>query len=546
MTDKIEYYKLNKYIKEELIQIIIKNNSKISGNLIGGTNFTNNDDSDEDDNLDLFKINNNKNDLNKIKSKFLNLINLDKKEELIKQILEEEDKLKKENNSYTEYIFPILFIIAIYNNKNTIGEIRMKYIITISICYLLFLIYIKKQKNDLSTLKEELLNVLKNKLKSDLKGGSNQQFNYTDVIKGAIGITMLYYISSFIETAFVEFKKWFDSPNKTVTSFFKMLMNIMSNSSIEMEIVDSYSFNESTGMLECNYKKSFNTIITKLIPNTEKCYLGEIEMTTTHDKYTKKNKITYIVNSMVSDTVTYIESKPVSTALVMTYLCAKKEQFYIKKNPQDYIYEITSDNVVKLYDKKTEKEIMSVSVAINQFKNNLEEMGNKTMGNICKDIFKLDNGLKNENCLKHYLSILSGTGLLMLQNIGEIVKKNIEIKNTLKNTNPLIKYEILKNLNWKMKQNEYGKKYLITIEDWLKKMNNSEFTKYLDSENGLIVKDIIKDMVEDINTDTSLLESKYTKIITDHKAITDPNYNNRKNKSRLKKEKVKIIGKYII
>jgi len=546
MTDKIEYYKLNKYIKEELIQIIIKNNSKISGNLIGGTNFTNNDDSDEDDNLDLFKINNNKNDLNKIKSKFLNLINLDKKEELIKQILEEEDKLKKENNSYTEYIFPILFIIAIYNNKNTIGEIRMKYIITISICYLLFLIYIKKQKNDLSTLKEELLNVLKNKLKSDLKGGSNQQFNYTDVIKGAIGITMLYYISSFIETAFVEFKKWFDSPNKTVNSFFKMLMNIMSNSTIEMEIVNSYSFNESTGMLECNYKKSFNTIITKLIPNTEKCYLGEIEMTTTHDKYTKKNKITYIVNSMVSDTVTYIESKPVSTALVMTYLCAKKEQFYIKKNPQDYIYEITSDNIVKLYDKKTEKEIMSVSVAINQFKNNLEEMGNKTMGNICKDIFKLDNGLKNENCLKHYLSILSGTGLLMLQNIGEIVKKNIEIKNTLKNTNPLIKYEILKNLNWKMKQNEYGKKYLITIEDWLKKMNNSEFTKYLDSENGLIVKDIIKEMVEDINTDTSLLESKYTKIITDRKAITDPNYNNRKNKSRLKKEKVKIIGKYII
>lgn len=545
MTDKIEYYKLSKYIKEELIQIIIKNNSKISGkisgNLIGGSNPNPiNDDSDEED-LDLSKINN-INDLNKIKAKFLNLINLNNKDEIYKKILVEEDKLKKENNSYTEYIFPILFIIAIYNNKNTIGEIRMKYIITISICYLLFLIYIKKPKNNLSTLKEELLIELKKKINSDLKGGSN----YTNVIKGAIGITILYYISDIIETAFVEFKKWFDSPNKTVNSFFKMLMNIMSNSTIEMEIVDSYSFNEGTGMLECAYKKSFNTIITKLIPDTEKCYLGEIEMTTTHDKYTKKNKITYIVNSIVSDTVTYIESKPVSTALVMTYLCAKKEQFYIKKNPQDYIYEITSDNVVKLYDKKTEKEIMSVSVAIKQFKDNLEEMGNKTMGNICKDIFKLDDGLKNENCLKHYLSILSGTGLLMLQNIGEIVNKNIEIKNTLKNTNLLIKYEILKNLNWKMKKTKYGKKYLITIEDWLKKMNNSEFTKYLDSENGLIVKDIIKEMVEDINTDTSLLESKYTKIITDRKAITDPNYNNRKNKSRLKKEKIKIIGKYII
>jgi hypothetical protein len=538
MTDKIEYYKLSKYIKTELINNIIKNNSKISGNLIGGSNPNPNDnDSDEEEEQDLFKINN-MNNLNKIKAKFLNLINLDKKEELIKQILVDEETLKKENNSYTEYIFPILFIIAIYNNKNTIGEIRMKYIITISICYLLFLIYIKKPKNDLSTstLKEDLLNVLKDKLKSDLKGGSGpivsgKKSNYTDIIKGAIGVTILYYISSFIETAFVEFKKWFDSPNKTVNSFFKMLMNIMSNSTIELDIVNSYSFNESTGMLECAYKKSFNTIITKLIPNTEKCYLGEIEMTTTHDKYTKKNKITYIVNSMVSDTVTYIESKPVSTALVMTYLCAKKEQFYIKKNPQDYIYEITSDNIVKLYDKKTEKEIMSVSVAIKQFKDNLEEMGNKTMDNICKDVFKLDNGLKNENCLKHYLSILSGTGLLMLQNIGEIVKKNIEIKNTLKNTNPLIKYEILKNLKWKMKKTEYGKKYLITVEDWLKKMNNLEFTKYLDSENGLIVKDIIKEMIEDINTNTSILEEKYTKI------ITNANYNNRKNKSRLKKIK---------
>jgi hypothetical protein len=109
-----------------------------------------------------------------------------------------------------------------------------------------------------------------------------------------------------------------------------------------------------------------------------------------------------------------------------------------------------------------------------------------------------------------------------------------------------------------MKKTEYGKKYLITVEEWLKKMNNLEFTKhleftkYLDSENGLIVKDIIKEMIEDINTNTSILEEKYTKIITDRlldgkrDAITDPNYNNRKNKSRLKKEKIKINGKYII
>ena len=507
MIDKIEYYRLRNYIQTEIINNKIKNNSKINGNLFGGSNI----------NELLTGSNHNK---------------------IVKDIIN-----NSVNNSITSgpvnddetnpYWFPITYIKEIYNKQEIIGKNSVKNIIIVLICYLIFLISSNTKITDLSTIKEQVFDILKKYFTPKLNGGSQLKSYTSTIVKGAIGIGILYYIADYIEAAFIEFTKWYNSPNKTVSSFFKMLSNILSNSSIDSKIVDSYSFNEGTGMIECDYKQKFNTIITKLThsnSDTEKCNLGEIEMTTTHDIYTKKNTITYTVNSIVLDSITHIESKPVSTALVMTYICAKKELFTITKNPQDYIYEITSDNVVKLYEKNTQKEIISVSAAINQFKDNLEEIGENTMKHICKDIFQVEEGLKNDNCSKHFFSILGGSGLSMLENIGEIAKTNIEIKKTLKNANPLIKYEIIKNLNWKMKVNN-NNKYLISLEDWLKIIKKPEFKKYLDSENGLIVKEIIIEMVNDINTNTSLLEKKY------EKTITNPNYYYKKEKKlRLNKK----------
>lgn len=508
MIDKIEYYRLRNYIQTEIINNKIKNNSKINGNLFGG------------ENSGLYDEYSNWNEtISKMIEKIVG-----------KNIIKVNTSVNDETNSYW---FPLTYIKEIYNKQEIIGKNSVKSIITILVCYLIFLIYTTKTTNNLSSLKEQVLDIFKKYFTPNLNGGSQVKSYTSTIIKGAIGIGILYYILDYIDAAFVEFTKWYNSPNKTVTSFFKMLTNILSSSSIDLKIVDSYSFNEGTGMLECDYKQKFNTIITKLTHSNsdiEKCNLGEIEMITSHDIYTKKNKITYTVNSIALDSVTYIESKPVSTALVMTYICAKKELFTIKKNPQDYTYEITSDNVVKLYEKNTQKEIISVSAAINQFKNNLEEIGENTMKHICKDIFQVEEGLKNENCSKHFFSILGGSGLSMLENIGEIAKTNIEIKNILKNTNPLIKYEIIKNLNWKMKVNN-NNKYLISLEDWLKIINKPEFKKYLDSENGLIVKEIIIEMVNDINTNTSLLEKKY------EKTITNPNYYYKKEKKlRLNKK----------
>jgi hypothetical protein len=110
--------------------------------------------------------------------------------------------------------------------------------------------------------------------------------------------------------------------------------------------------------------------------------------------------------------------------------------------------------------------------------------------------------------------------------MNKIVTTKKEVKNVLINANPLIKYEILKNLNWKMKVNESGNKYLITIEEWLNHKNNLEYKTYLESQDGLIIKEIIISMIEDININTSLLNEKY------HKIITNPNYNKTSHKKR--------------
>ena len=322
-----------------------------------------------------------------------------------------------------------------------------------------------------------------------------------------------------------------DEDNDDKKSIFNKIVDVTSSvldltsTIINDKIINSYYFDEATGMIECNYKTPFDKITTKLISKTETCYLGSIIMTTTHNINTKKNTIKYKVNSILVDSISFIESKPVLTALVMTYLCAEKERFRIKKNPQNYVYEITSDNNVKLYDKDTKEQIMSVSVAIDQFKNNSDNLAKKTIENVCKELFNVTDGLQNEVCSKHFFSILGKSAISMLENMNQIVTTKTEIKNVLINANPLIKYEILKNLNWKMKIDDNGNKYLITIEEWLKR-GNSEFNIYLDSKNGLIIREIISSMIQDINTNTSLLNEKYKKI------ITSPNYNKKKSKKR--------------
>jgi hypothetical protein len=160
---------------------------------------------------------------------------------------------------------------------------------------------------------------------------------------------------------------------------------------------------------------------------------------------------------------------------------------------------------------------------------------------LSKNLFNLDTGLENNTCAKHFYSILGRSGISMLKNINQIAKTKTDIINVLTNANPAIKYEILKNLNWKIKIDDLSKpgskKYLISVEEWLKKVANQEFNNYLNSVDGLLIKNILNAMIDDINTNSSLLDEKYESSIK--QIITNPNYN--KKKRILKKEQIKML-----
>ena len=177
---------------------------------------------------------------------------------------------------------------------------------------------------------------------------------------------------------------------------------------------------------------------------------------------------------------------------------------------------------------------MKLTIAIYQYINKSEEIAKKTMETVCKDLFQINNGLQDEKCSTHFYSILGKSAILMLKNLNNIITTKKEIKLTLINANPLIKYEILKNLNWKMNVNEHGKKNLISVDEWLQIINKSEYNNYLNSSDGLLIKEILNSMIEDININSSLLDEKYKEVI-----IRNPNYN--KNKKRLTSRQVENL-----
>ena len=601
MTDKIEYYRLVKYINDEIIKNLVKNNSKIDIKLFGGSSL--------------------KKDIYDPDQNFINIIgNLGKDfiDEIKELIISIKDIV---NIDLIKYLLPIISIIYSYKKIKIIGKKKFKLVLIISILYIMFIIINNNKIDDsddetlYKNIKQKVLSIWKKTInvfsqnnedsslsfasedeqddlnenndnrryralsfssedeqdelnenndsedelnenndnrryralsfasddsedeveesKKNLGGGAMPSIIDVLIFTG-IG-SLYYFLQDYMIYAYKEFIKWYRNSDQTNISFFSMLKNILSGNftSIDEEIADEFLFNESTGMIECNYNKKMNEIITNLTPNT--CYLGSILMKVKHNKNTNKNIITYEINSVLVNSISYIESKPVSTALIMSYLCTEKQRF-IQKQPENYVYELTSDNNLKLYNKDTKQEIMSVSIAINQYINKEDDLAKKTMEKVCKEIFLINNnGLENETCSKHFYSILGKSAILMLKNINNIVTTKKEIKDILINANPLIKYEILKNLNWKLKVNEYGKKNLISVEEWLKNINNKEFNIYLNSSDG-IIKEILNGMIEDINTNSSFLDEKYKDT---KENIINPNYN--KIKKRLTLEQIKKL-----
>jgi hypothetical protein len=133
----------------------------------------------------------------------------------------------------------------------------------------------------------------------------------------------------------------------------------------------------------------------------------------------------------------------------------------------------------------------------------------------------------------------------MLQNIGEALITKESIINNLNNAKVNIKYEILKNLNWKMK-NVNEKKVLVSVNEWIKILeeNNKDLGKqykeYLNK--NTLVKDLLQNMVDHINNNSRLLEEKYKETTTQ---LNQP-IRSQKRKRRLSKKQVETLREQVI
>lgn len=492
MLEKIEYYRLIDFINNKIIKEKI-NNRLVPFSMSGGT---------ENQNLPF--------ELEKI---FLdsieNLVEINFTQE-VKNYQNMIQNLLSLKLFKFSLVFSIILTTYIFIEK--INETIFISIITASLCYIMYII-ITTENNNIDEILDsvtkywnDFISLFTSIRSNDIQvGGSNIYIGIKNLL--------LRPITSYFKNAFNQFRLWFNNPDKNLNSFKYMLVNIITGNYPN----NVFKFNPSTGEIECSYNKEH-----RLNLKFNNGLYGEITILTKYDEKSRINKILYTVNSLPLNTISYIESKKVSTALVLIYLSVEKEKFYIKQ-AENYVYEFTSDNNLKLYEKNTNKEIMSVSLAIYQFMSGNDDSGIKTMENVCKDLFKIENGLNNSVCSKHFYSILGKSALSMLKNINMIAIEKTEIKNILINSNPAIKYEILKNLNWKMKINENGRKYLITIDEWLNTINNEEYNKYLNSPDNYLIKEIITKMIDDINNNSSLLEEKYNQAISN--TIVNPNYN---------------------
>lgn len=278
-----------------------------------------------------------------------------------------------------------------------------------------------------------------------------------------------------------------------------------------------FSFNPSTGAITTVYRpRSKNYILISLGSHFG---INEIYMV-----IEPNGSISYEVGDLKVDSKSYIENKPVETALVLAYLVKDKHFSKLSSHSSsgsgessDYVFNFEDDGSLVLSKKDSQGKLVQIesvsSVIKQQMANDSNAAANKTK--VCKDLF----GAENESCNKHFYSILGRAGLNMLANIGEAASKSAIISK-LNSAEVNIKYEILKNLDWKMKISN-GNKAMVSVSEWVQRLKDdkrsnvkelgNKYEAYLNSKSD--VKQLLENMVNHINTNSRLLAEKYKEAV---------------------------------
>ena len=305
------------------------------------------------------------------------------------------------------------------------------------------------------------------------------------------------------------FKAWLNNPESpvpeidkdTINEIDKIVGGVIKKDVKKLEQVYNYYFDRSSGKIIYTGESNFKEIRT-LISINDNYHIKSIEMITNQDK-----SIHYLINNSdkIIDSITYIEDKPVHIALVFAYM-AKNYKMIINE-AKKYVYKIDDDGTIKIYLRNSKeeicKELPTITKAINLQKSNDEKQGTEYIKETCKEIFGYEEGMANESCAKHFYSILGRSAINMLQNLEKEIEETPDIYNLLLTANPGIQYEILKNLDWKIKKND-DRLELVNVEEWLNIMNNLEYKQYLKDKSK--IKDLLDKMIERINLERDLLQ----------------------------------------
>ena len=263
-------------------------------------------------------------------------------------------------------------------------------------------------------------------------------------------------------------------------------------------------------------------------------------------------RITYIVNGDIEiDAISYIENKPVQTALVLAYLIKDKHFSHLTTKsstttigePENYKFHFEDDGTLILTKKENnvDKEVESVSMVLRQqMTNDSKELAQaaENKKQVCKNLFGKE---ESEHCTKHFNSILGKAGLNMLQNLGKAITTT-SIINALNNAEVNVQYEILKNLDWKMKLSN-GKKTMVSVDEWVNRLKSEtkpaivkygeSYEKFFNNEpSGSEIKSLLDNMVNRINNNSRLLQEKY------QEAVQQTTTSTRRKRTRLSTKKI--------
>ncbi len=304
----------------------------------------------------------------------------------------------------------------------------------------------------------------------------------------------------------------------------------------------SYYFNASNGRIEVT--GSTNKTVTL---NSSKHFgINGIVMKVAGDK------ITYTVNGTELDSISYIEGKPVHTALVMAYM-VKERSYHMPssvsgKSDSDFVYAIEDDGSVRLFKKKPDgsqgEEVASINMAIRHQMSGDEAGAKKAREEVCKKLFVSQNS--STVCSAHFYNILGKSALGMLNNLSKPATKE-DVQEALIKADPHVQYEILKNLDWKMKVSN-GNKEMVTVDQWLERLDQdtraemkslvAEYKKYFNT-NGH-VKSILDRMVANLNNNSRLLDEKYKE------AVSTPQPAIRRRRARLSAAQVSNLRSQVL